>query len=174
MSAITFTNENIIALNKLEMSLRRATGVRYSLSEESSRFKLIKHASINGAIRVEAAFLEFIQGLSNDQKTQLLERGISFDRPTPLEKERQKMAQAQKSLKPAAKATANKVTSAKAVSSKAAASKAAVSKTTKTKAAATAATRVTPIKKAAKPATTPKTPAAHQAKRIYRGQAVAQ
>lgn len=85
MSVFSFTTENIIALNKLEMSVRRVSGLRHNLSEERSLLDLITHASVSKSVQVEAAFFEFIQSLNADQKSQLVYRGISFERPSPLD-----------------------------------------------------------------------------------------
>ena len=84
MSAIPFTNENIRALSKLEMSIRRESGMRHTMSQEQSLLQLIKLASISQSIEVQAVFFEFVQGLNKEQKSQLVYRGVSFQKSSAM------------------------------------------------------------------------------------------
>ena len=76
MSTLTFSTENLIALNKLEASFRREFGKRHALSEERSLLDLISSANISKSVQVQAALLSFLQGLSAEQKHQLVYRGV--------------------------------------------------------------------------------------------------
>ncbi|WP_317932586.1 DUF4278 domain-containing protein [Halioxenophilus sp. WMMB6] len=80
MSAIYFSTENLIALNKLEASVRKESGVRHVLSEERSLIDLIKMASVSSSIQIQTSLFNFLQGLSSEQKNQLVYRGVSFSR----------------------------------------------------------------------------------------------
>ena len=80
MASLTFSTENLIALNKLEASVRRESGERHILSDKHSLLKLIDHASASNSVKVQQAFLHFVRGLSSDQQSELIYRGVAVSK----------------------------------------------------------------------------------------------
>jgi len=77
METIFFSNENLIALHKLEANYRKEFGVRHVLSEEHSMLDLIRSASASKSAVIQAALSLFVKTLSPEQKNQLVYRGAA-------------------------------------------------------------------------------------------------
>ncbi len=80
MTILSFSNTSLIALNQLESQMRREVGVRHNLSQESSLYELIQHASTSENSKIRKAFKFFESSLDSEQKKALTYRGVNFDK----------------------------------------------------------------------------------------------
>ncbi|BFM08038.1 hypothetical protein [Halioxenophilus aromaticivorans] len=79
MNALQFSTRNIIALHKFETCVRKITGLRFTLSEETSLLSLWGKVSESDNSEVKGAFEAFVVGLDTEQKKQLVYRGVTLD-----------------------------------------------------------------------------------------------
>ena len=80
MIAIAFSTENIISLTRLEMTVRKEYGQRFNLSDTNSLLGLLKLAAESSIMAVKIAFYQFIEGLKEEDKQQLIYRGVAVDK----------------------------------------------------------------------------------------------
>lgn len=80
MSSLMFSNDSIFLLSRLELSLRKIIGTRYSLSDESSLVEMLGRAASSQDQSVLSLFNSFVNTINEDQKKRLIYRGVKVTR----------------------------------------------------------------------------------------------
>lgn len=78
---ISLTNQGLIALSRLEGSVRRQYGKRHHLSDQNSLLSLLKLAANSEHETIQAALSRFVAGLPERDQRQLEAAGLQLDAP---------------------------------------------------------------------------------------------
>ena len=78
MNKFILSQTSVYRLHRLANKVRAITGVRHKLSDDSGLIDLIQACTLSNNTQVKWQFAEFVESLSNDQKNELLAKGINF------------------------------------------------------------------------------------------------